>query len=170
MCSRAAARPLFGRMCSACPTTPSRMTSRIGPCSPSSSTGTWMEKSTLRTARAGRSRSRRQNWRLLGARVKKGKYRVLALGATDLSKLPNAIQKGIWQCIALYTEAPPKGGRDNFGFAAYEKWGKMLTNTRNKQSWERMLAPGEQNVCRPCWIWLSARCIRMGAYIPIQPG
>ena len=78
------------------------------------------------------------------ARVKKDKYRVLALGAPDLSKLPGAIQKGIWQCIALYTEAPPKGGRDNFGFAAYEKLAKMLTNTRNKRSWERMLAPGSR--------------------------
>ena len=78
------------------------------------------------------------------ARVKKDKYRVLALGAPDLSKLPGAVQKGIWQCIALYTEAPPKGGRDNFGFAAYEKWAKMLTNIRNKQSWERMLAPGSR--------------------------
>jgi hypothetical protein len=78
------------------------------------------------------------------ARVKKDKFRVLALGAPDMSKLPGAIQKGIWQCIALYTEAPPKGGRDNFGFAAYEKWAKMLTNTRNKQSWERMLAPGSR--------------------------
>ena len=78
------------------------------------------------------------------ARVKKNKYRVLALGAPDLSKLPTAIQKGIWQCIALYTEAPPKGGRDNFGFAAYEKWAKMLTNSRNKQGWERMLAPGSR--------------------------
>ena len=78
------------------------------------------------------------------ARVKKDKYRVLGLGTPDLGKLPSAIQKGIWQCIALYTEAPPKGGRDNFGFAAYEKWAKMLTNTRNKQSWERMLAPGSK--------------------------
>ncbi len=78
------------------------------------------------------------------ARVKKDKYRVLALGVPDLGKLPGAIQKGIWQCIALYTEAPPKGARDNFGFAAYEKWAKMLTNTRNKQSWERMLAPGSR--------------------------
>ena len=77
-------------------------------------------------------------------RVKKHKFRVLALGAPDLNKLPGAIQKGIWQCIALYTEAPPKGGRDNFGFAAYEKWAKMLTNTRNKQSWERLLAPGSR--------------------------
>ena len=78
------------------------------------------------------------------ARVKKDKFRVLALGAPDLNKLHGAIQKGIWQCIALYTEAPPKGGRDNFGFAAYEKLAKMLTNTRNKQSWERLLPPGRR--------------------------
>lgn len=78
------------------------------------------------------------------ARVKKDKFRVLALGAPDFNKLPGAIQKGIWQCITLYTEAPPKGGRHNFGFAAYEKWAKMLTNTRNKQSWDRLLAPGSR--------------------------
>jgi len=78
------------------------------------------------------------------ARVKKDKYRVLALGQPDLDKLPSAIQKGIWQCISLFTEAPPKGGRDNFGFAAYEKWASMLTNTRNKQSWARLLAPGSR--------------------------
>ncbi len=78
------------------------------------------------------------------ARVKDDKFRVLALGAPDMSKLPTAIQKGIWQCIALYTEQPPKGARDNFGFAAYEKWAAMLTNTRNKQSWERLLPPGSR--------------------------
>ncbi len=76
------------------------------------------------------------------ARVKDDKFRVLALGAPDITKLPAAIQKGIWQCISLYTEAPPKGARDNFGFAAYQKWAAMLTNTRNKQSWERLFAPG----------------------------
>lgn len=76
------------------------------------------------------------------ARVKDDKFRVLALGAPDLAKLPSAVQKGIWQCIALYTEQPPKGARDNFGFAAYAKWAAMLTNTRNKQSWERLFAPG----------------------------
>ena len=78
------------------------------------------------------------------ARVKKDRFRVLALGAPDLSKLPGAIRKGIWQCIALFTEAPPKGGRDNFGFAAYEKLAAMLPHTRNKQSWERLVPPGRR--------------------------
>jgi len=78
------------------------------------------------------------------ARVKKDKFRVVALGAPDPKKLPGAIQKGIWQCIELFTEPPPKGTRDNFGFAAYQKWANMLTNTRNPQSWERLLAPGSR--------------------------
>ena len=78
------------------------------------------------------------------ARIKKDKFRVLALGAPNPAKLPQAIQKGIQQCISLYTETPPKGGKGNFGFAAYEKWAALLTNTRNKQSWERLLPPGSR--------------------------
>lgn len=78
------------------------------------------------------------------ARVKKDRFRLIALGALDKDKLPGAIQKGIWSCIALFTKAPPKGGRDNFGFAAYEKLASMLTNTRNKQSWERLLPHGRR--------------------------
>ena len=76
--------------------------------------------------------------------MKNDRFKVIALDGPDLSKLPGAIRKGIWQCIALFTEAPPKGGRDNFGFAAYEKLAAMLTNTRNKQSWERLLPPGRR--------------------------
>lgn len=76
------------------------------------------------------------------ARVKQDKFRVVALHHPDLDKLPIAVQKGIWQCISLFTEAPPKGTRDNFGFAALQKWANMLTNTRNKQSWARMFPPG----------------------------
>jgi len=78
------------------------------------------------------------------SRVKKDKFRVLALGAPDPKKVPGAVQKGIWQCIELFTEPPPKGTRDNFGFAAYQKWADMLTSTRNPQSWERLLAPGSR--------------------------
>jgi hypothetical protein len=78
------------------------------------------------------------------ARVKDDKFRVIALNAPDMKKLPSAIQQGIWQCIALYTEKPPKGARDNFGLAAYQKWAAMLTNTRNKQSWERFFPPGSR--------------------------
>lgn len=76
------------------------------------------------------------------ARVKQDKFRVMVLEHPDLDKLPAAVQKGIWQCISLYTEAPPKGTRENFGLAALHHWADMLTNTRNKKSWARFFPRG----------------------------
>jgi uncharacterized protein DUF4872 len=78
------------------------------------------------------------------ARVKQDKFRVMDLDATDMDKLPAAVQKAIWQCISLFTDAPPKGTRQNFGFAALQHWADMLTNTRNKHSWQRYFPPGER--------------------------
>jgi hypothetical protein len=75
-------------------------------------------------------------------RVKEDKYRLITLDAPQPTKLAGAVHKGIWQAISLFTEKPPKGSRDNFGFAAYEKLAEMLVNTRNKHSWERFFAPG----------------------------
>lgn len=77
-------------------------------------------------------------------RVKDDKYRVMTLDAPNMDKLSAAVQKGIWQCISLYTDAPPKGKRENFGFAAMQHWADMLTNTRNKQSWERYFSRGSR--------------------------
>jgi hypothetical protein len=76
------------------------------------------------------------------ARVKKDKFRVVTLDAPDERKLPAAVQQGIRQCLQLYTEKPPKGARDNFGFAAFDKWAAMLVNTRNPQGWARLFPPG----------------------------
>ncbi len=76
------------------------------------------------------------------ARVKADKYRMMVLDTPDMDKLPSAVSKGIWQCISLFTDAPPKGTRDNFGFAALTHWADMLANTRNKHSWERYFPPG----------------------------
>jgi hypothetical protein len=76
------------------------------------------------------------------ARVKDDKFRVTTLEAPQTSKLVAATQKGIWQCVSLFTDKPPKGARYNFGFAAYEHLADMLVNTRNKQSWERFFAAG----------------------------
>jgi hypothetical protein len=76
------------------------------------------------------------------ARVKKDKFRVVTLDAPDERKLPAAVQQGIRQCLQLYTEKPPKGARDNFGFAAYDKWAAMLVNTRNPHGWSRLFPPG----------------------------
>lgn len=76
------------------------------------------------------------------ARVKEEKFRLVSLAAPLTSKLVTATQKGIWQCVSLFTDKPPKGARHNFGFAAFEHLADMLVNTRNKQSWERLFAAG----------------------------
>lgn len=92
-------------------------------------------------------------------RVKQEKYRLITLDAPDLSRLPSAVQKGIWQCVSLYTEAPPMGSRTNFGLAALEHWAKMLTNTRNKKSWARYFPPG-----RRMWAALAGYAPQPGAF------
>ncbi len=78
------------------------------------------------------------------ARVKQDKFRVISLDPPDMQKLPAAVQKGLWQCLRLYTEAPPRGKKTNFGFAGLKHWAHMLTNTRNTQSWARFFAPGRR--------------------------
>ncbi len=98
-------------------------------------------------------------------RVAKEKFRVMTLDAPDMSRLPGAVSKGIWQCISLYTDAPPKGKRENFGLAALEHWAKMLTNTRNKHSWARYFPPGER-----LWMALAGNAVQPGAYSWIQQG
>jgi hypothetical protein len=90
-------------------------------------------------------------------RVKEDKYRLMTLDAPQPGKLSAAVHKGICQAIQLFTEKPPRGARDNFGFAAYEKLANLLVNTRNKQSWERFFAPG-------------VRMYHALAGSPVQPG
>ena len=93
------------------------------------------------------------------ARVKKDKFRVLALDAPDMSRLPAAVTKAIWQCINLFVEAPPMGKRENFGLAALQYWARMLTNTRNKKSWARYFPPGER-----LWMALAGNVVQPGAF------
>lgn len=76
------------------------------------------------------------------ARVKKDKFRMVTLDPPDERKLPAAVQQGIWQCIRLYTEQPPRGSRNNFGFAALQRWADLLTNRRSPQGWERFFPAG----------------------------
>ena len=92
-------------------------------------------------------------------RVKDDKYRLVTLDAPQTAKLAGAVHKGICQTIKLFTEEPPRGARDNFGFAAYEKLANLLINTRNKQSWERFFAPGVR-----MYYALAGSPIQPGAY------
>jgi hypothetical protein len=75
-------------------------------------------------------------------RIKKDKFRVVTLDLPGTDKLAAAVNAGIWDCINLYTEKPPRGSETNFGMAAFAHWADMLTNTRNKQSWARFFPPG----------------------------
>ena len=74
-------------------------------------------------------------------RVKEDRYRLITLDAPRPDKLAAAVSNGIYQCLQLFTEKPPKGARHNFGFAAFQRLADMLVNTRNKQSWERFFTP-----------------------------
>ena len=97
-------------------------------------------------------------------RVKKAKYRVTTLGAPDFSRLEIAVEAGLRQCLALFTQPPPRGSRHNFGLAALERWAQLLTNTRNRQGWPRYFAPGRDlmmalagNHTQPgAWSWIEA--------------
>jgi hypothetical protein len=75
-------------------------------------------------------------------RVKEDRFKLITLDTPQTNKLPAAVHKGICQTIQLFTEEPPRGTRNNFGFAAYEKFAELLVNTRNKQSWERFFPAG----------------------------
>jgi hypothetical protein len=105
------------------------------------------------------------------SRVKKFKNRVVALDPPEEHKLTAAVVQGIQQCIRLYTEKPPRGTIDNFGLAALQKWAKMLTNTRNPQSWKRFFPAGPRmfaalagNVSLPgAYGWIAFGGTRAGA-------
>lgn len=77
-------------------------------------------------------------------RVKKDKYRIMTLDHPDPDKLTAAVQKGIWDCIKLFTEAPPKGSKNNFGLQAYEWWIKLLTKPKQRLSWAKEFPLGEK--------------------------
>lgn len=76
------------------------------------------------------------------ARVKKDKFRVLTLSDPHARKLPAAVRSGIRDTLQLFTEKPPRGTRDNFGFGAYQHWRELLMNPRARNSWANVFPPG----------------------------
>jgi hypothetical protein len=78
------------------------------------------------------------------ARVKKDKFRVVTFDPPIADKLASAVQLGICDAIKLYTEAPPKGSKNNFGLKAYEWWAEQLTNPRARMSWEKEFPAGRK--------------------------
>jgi hypothetical protein len=78
------------------------------------------------------------------ARVKKDKHRLATLEPPQPEKLAAAVQLGIWDCIKLYTEAPPRGTRKNFGLEAFRWWAELLTKPKARMSWEREFPAGRR--------------------------
>lgn len=77
------------------------------------------------------------------ARVKKDKFRVATYDPPQWTKLEAAVRAGIWDCINLYTEKPPKGSKNNFGILAFNHWAKLLKNPKIRNSWEKVLPAGD---------------------------
>lgn len=75
-------------------------------------------------------------------RVKQDKYRILSLDLPDPEKLAAAVTAGIWDCINLYTEKPPKGSANNFGLQAFQHWADLLTKAKQRMSWEKEFPAG----------------------------
>ena len=76
------------------------------------------------------------------ARVKKDKQRLMTLSSPNEGKLAAAVTAGLWDCINLFTEKPPKGSANNFGFKAYQRWIELLTKPKKKGSWAKVLPTG----------------------------
>ena len=77
-------------------------------------------------------------------RIKKEKHRMLTLSPPNPDKLVSAVQAGIWDCIRLYTEAPPHGTKNNFGLQAFRFWAELLTRPKARLSWARVFPPGPE--------------------------
>lgn len=78
------------------------------------------------------------------ARVKKEKFRVLTIDPPAPEKAAAAVRAGIWDCIRLYTEKPPKGSKNSFGLAAFRWWAEQLRNPKARMSWEKEFPAGPE--------------------------
>ncbi|GAB4579253.1 MAG: hypothetical protein Fur0022_19910 [Anaerolineales bacterium] len=76
------------------------------------------------------------------ARVKQDKFRILTLDPPNPAKLVSAVQAGIWDCLKIYTEAPLRGPKNNFGLQAYKNWADLLTKPKGRLSWENHFPAG----------------------------
>jgi hypothetical protein len=76
------------------------------------------------------------------ARVKQERFRLLTLDQPDPEKLPAAVTAGIWDCINLYLEKPPKGSPNNWGIRAFTYWAELLSNPKQRLSWARVFPAG----------------------------
>ncbi len=78
------------------------------------------------------------------SRVKKDKFRILTISEPNKKKIKSAVEKGIWDSIKLFTEKPPKGAANNFGFLAFQRFAEILTNPKARMSWAKEFPTGSK--------------------------
>jgi len=79
-------------------------------------------------------------------RIKKDKFRQLALRATDSTfNLPAAVVAGLKACHqGLDGDNGPSNARQNFSLRALTSWAKRLTATKGADSWQQVFSPGKR--------------------------
>ena len=77
-------------------------------------------------------------------RIKKEKNHLQTISPPNEDKLLAAAQAGIWDCIKLYTEDPPRGSKNNFGLQAFKFWAENLTKPKARLSWAKIYPPGRE--------------------------
>ena len=77
-------------------------------------------------------------------RTKKNKFRLLNHEPPNPDKLEMAVMEGLIDCVNYFTQPPPKGSKQNFGFLAFQKWVDMLQKPNQSGSWQKEFAPGQR--------------------------
>jgi hypothetical protein len=93
------------------------------------------------------------------ARVKKEKFRMMTLDVPSFDKLPQNVEAALRGTVKSFFTSPIKGYASNFGFAAYQRWADILTNDRDKQSWNRIFPAG-----RPMFAGLTSSFDRIETF------
>ena len=75
-------------------------------------------------------------------RVRKEKFRMMTLDVPSFDKLAQNVEAALRASIKSFFTSPIKGYAANFGFAAYQRWADILTNDKDKQSWNRIFPAG----------------------------
>jgi hypothetical protein len=84
-------------------------------------------------------------------RVKKEKFRMMTLDVPTFDRLSQNVEAALRASIKSFFTSPVKGYATNFGFAAYQRWADILTNDKDKQSWNKIFPAG-----RPMYAGLAS--------------
>jgi hypothetical protein len=68
-------------------------------------------------------------------KVKKLRYKLVTLDAPDTPDMRRVVREAIAECVSLYTEKPPRGSANNFGFKAFDRWIGVLRKLQAKGGW-----------------------------------